>query len=314
MELRQIGKSDLKVSVLGLGCNNFGGRLDVEGSRAVIDRALDKGINFFDTADSYGTASGSEIAMGKILGVRRKTIVLATKFGWPLDSSGTKQGASRSYIMSAVEASLSRLQTDYIDLYQMHVSDPKTPIEETLRTLEDLVKQGKVRYIGCWNLKAAGVAAARAKAKEIGTPGFISSQDHYNLLTRDIEKELVPEIRRQGMSLIPYSPLAAGLLTGKFRKDAPMPEGARLTSSPKVAERYINDANWRVIESLTAFSSKRGHNLLELAIAWIAAREPICSVIAGAMSPAQVDDNVAAAAWKLSADEMAEIDRITKSA
>jgi aryl-alcohol dehydrogenase-like predicted oxidoreductase len=313
MELRQIGKSDLKVSVVGLGCNNFGGRLDLEGSRAVIDLALEKGVNFFDTADSYGTNGGSEITLGKVLGARRKNIILATKFGWPLDASGTKQGASRKYIMSAVEASLSRLNTDWIDLYQMHVADPSTPIEETLRALEDLVKQGKVRHIGCSNLKPEDISLAQSTAAKLGAPGFITCQDHYNLLARGIEDKLIPELRRLGMALIPYAPLASGLLTGKFRRNAEMPKGSRVANSPKVAERYLNDATWQMIESLIAFSEKRGHTLFELAIAWIASRDPVCSVIAGAMSTQQLDANLAAISWRLTAEDIAEVDKITKS-
>ena len=313
MEFRKIGTSDLKVSVIGLGCNNFGGRLDFDGSQGVINRALEKGLNFFDTADSYGNNSGSEITIGKVLGARRKDVILATKFGWPLDSSGSKQGASRNYIMSAVEASLSRLNTDWIDLYQMHVADPSTPIEETLRALEDLVKQGKVRYIGCSNLTPGDLSHAQATATKIGAPGFISYQDHYNLLARGIEDTLIPELRQLGVALIPYAPLASGLLTGKFRQNAPMPKDSRVAKSPKQAERYLNDASWRVIESLIAFSAKRGHSLLELAIAWIASRDPVCSVIAGAMSTEQLDANIAAIAWRLTAEDIAEVDKITKS-
>ena len=313
MELRQIGTSDLKVSVIGLGCNNFGGRLDLEGARPVIDRALESGVNFFDTADSYSNG-GSETIIGQVLGSRRKNIILATKFGWPLDNSGTKQGASRAYIMSAVEASLSRLKTDWIDLYQMHVHDPATPIEETLRALEDLVKQGKIRYVGCSNLTANDLSLAQSTATKAGVPGFITSQDHYNLLARGIEETLVPELRRLGMALIPYSPLASGLLTGKFRQNAPMPQDTRLAKSPKIADRYMSDANWRIIEALFAFSEKRGHSLFELAIAWMASRDPVCSVIAGAMTTQQLDANIAAIAWRLSAEDVAEIDKITKSA
>jgi aryl-alcohol dehydrogenase-like predicted oxidoreductase len=311
MEFRPVGSSDLRVSAVGLGCNNFGGRLDFDGSRRVIDRALERGINFFDTADSYGNLGGSELTLGSVLGARRKNIILATKFGWPMDDTGEKQGASRNYVFAAAEASLSRLKTDYIDLYQLHRPDPKTPIEETFGALEDLIRQGKVRYVGCSNVPASELAAAQSKARDLGIRGFVSSQDHYNLLARGIETALIPELQRLGMSLLPYAPLAAGLLTGKYRQNAPMPKDARITRSPKTADRYLGEAGWRVIENLISFSSQRGRSLLELAVAWVAARSPVCSVIAGAMTPEQVDANVAAIEWRLSGQDLAEIDKIT---
>jgi aryl-alcohol dehydrogenase-like predicted oxidoreductase len=310
MELRQIGTSTLKASVVGIGCNNFGPRLDKEGSRRVIDRAIERGINFFDTADTYGKGT-SETILGEVLGSRRKDIVLASKFGWQMDDSGQRQGASRRYIMTAVEDSLSRLKTDWIDLYQLHRPDPATPIEETLRALDELVRQGKVRFIGCSNFSADQVVAAETAAQSAGTSAFVSCQNHYNLLTRGLERDVAPALGRFGMSLIPFAPLAAGLLTGKFRRNAPMPEGTRIANTPRIADRYLNDANWRIIEALTALSAQRGHSLLDLAMAWVAARDPVCSVIAGAMSPGQVDANVAALSWRLSAGELAEIDKIT---
>ena len=311
MELRKVGDTDLLVSVVGLGCNNFGGRLDLEGSRLVIDRALERGVTFFDTADSYGNRGGSETILGQTLGRRRDAIVLATKFGWPLDKEGKRKGASRTYVISAVEDSLRRLRTDRIDLYQQHLPDPDTPIEETVRALESLVRQGKIRYVGCSNFNVEQFAEARAVATNLGAPGFVSCQNHYNLITRGIEKTLIPELQRQGASLLPYAPLAAGLLTGKYRRDKPMPAEARLTKSPGQADRYLNPTTWDVIESLIAFSSARGRSLLELAVAWLAARNPVCSVIAGAMSPQQVDANVAAVAWRLTTEELDEIDRLT---
>jgi aryl-alcohol dehydrogenase-like predicted oxidoreductase len=311
LEHRPIGTSDLRASVVGLGCNNFGGRLDEAASRPVIDKAIDLGVSFFDTSDSYGNRGGSETVLGNVLGPRRKQIVLATKFGWPMDDEGKKKGASRAYVFQALEASLSRLKTDWIDLYQLHVPDPATPIEETFEALEQLVRDGKIRYYGCSNFSAEGVAAAQAKAREMGVRGFVTSQDHYNLLSREIETDMIPELRRQDMSLLPFAPLANGLLTGKYRKDAPMPQNTRVANSPRQAERYLGGEGWRVIEDLVAFSARRGHTLLELAFAWVAAQDPVCSVIAGAMTPEQVAANVAAIGWRLSGEELAEIEKIT---
>lgn len=311
MKYRQIGQSNLQVSVVGLGCNNFGGRLSHEESHPVIERALERGINFFDTSDTYGKDRGSERVLGEVLGPHRKDVVIATKFGWPLDDSGQRQGASRRYVFTAVEASLKTLKTDWIDLYQLHRPDPDTPIEETLRALEDLIKQGKVRYAACSSFSAGELSLAQRQASEIGCLGFVSSQDHYNLLTRKVEETVVPELRRLGMSLLPYAPLAGGLLTGKYRHNAPMPKEGRITNSPKQAERYLSDANWRIIENLVSFSSQRGRSLLDLSFAWVASRDPVCSVIAGAMSPAQIDANVHAADWALSDEELLEIDKIT---
>lgn len=311
MQFRSIGSSDLRVSVAGLGCNNFGGRLDPAASRLVIDRALERGVNFFDTADSYGKQGGSERIIGDVLGARRKDVVIATKFGWPMDESGVNQGGSRAYVFRAVEASLRRLKTDWIDLYQFHRPDPATPIEETLGALEDLIRQGKIRQAGCSSFSADECAAAHRHAAESGSHGFVSTQDHYNLLTRDVEKTLMPELRRLGMSFLPYAPLASGFLTGKFRRDAPMPGDARITRNPKQANRYLGDESWRIIEDLADFSARRGKSLLDLAVAWVASRDPVCSVIAGAMTPDQVDVNVAALEWHLSDEEITEIDTIS---
>ncbi|MEI9984831.1 MAG: aldo/keto reductase [Aliidongia sp.] len=227
MILRNLGKSGLRVSLVGLGCNNFGMKLDVEGTRKVVHKALDVGITLFDTADIYGNAGGSETCLGQVLGDRRKDIVLATKFANPMGEGEMKKGASRRYIVSAVEASLKRLRTDWIDLYQQHVPDPLTPIDETLRALEDLVRSGKVRYIGCSNFKAWQVVEAQWTARSAGLSGFVSCQDEYSLLVRDIEKELLPAAEAYGLGLLPYFPLASGLLTGKYRRNQALPEGAR---------------------------------------------------------------------------------------
>jgi aryl-alcohol dehydrogenase-like predicted oxidoreductase len=316
MEHRNLGKSGLRVSVVGLGCNNFGARLDVEGTRAVVHKALDLGITLFDTADIYGgivgNYGGSETCLGEVLGARRKDIVLATKFGMAMNPAGTEKGADRRYIIGAVEASLKRLKTDWIDLYQLHQPDPLTPIEETLRALDDLIDQGKVRYIGCSNLPAWQVVDAEWTAHQLGSHRFISCQDEYSLVMRDIECELVPAMTAYGLGLLPFFPLASGLLTGKYRRDGAPPAGARLTLVKRLAERYMTESNWQIVERLRAFSAERGHNMLELAFSWLAQRSPVASVIAGATSPAQLEENARAAGWVLTPEDMAQIDRITK--
>jgi aryl-alcohol dehydrogenase-like predicted oxidoreductase len=310
MQLRNVGRSGLRVSIVGLGCNNFGGRIDGDATRRVIHRALDAGITLFDTADNYGNRGGSETLLGQILGDRRKQIVLATKFAYPMDD-GEKRGASRRYLMSAVEDSLRRLKTDWIDLYQMHVPDPLTPIEETLRALDDLVAQGKLRYIGSSNLPGWQVADAHWTSRAHGLGGFISAQNEYSLLARDAELELLPALSAYGLGLLPFYPLAGGLLTGKYRRDAPLPEHSRLTYTKASADRFLTERNWTVVEQLDAFCRQRQRTLVELAFGWLASRPAVSSIIAGATSPEQIDANVAAMSWRLDATELAEIDRIT---
>lgn len=314
MEHRNLGNSGLKVSLVGLGCNNLGSRTDFEGSKKVVHKALDTGITLFDTADVYSNRGGSETVLGQILGDRRKEIVLATKYGMPMDEPGRLRGGSRRYIMSAVEASLRRLKTDWIDLYQMHRYDPLTPIEETLRALDDLIRQGKVRYIGCSNFVAWQAVDAQWTSKHSGLNRFIACQDEYSLLVRDIERELIPAMKAHGLGLLPYFPLASGLLTGKYRRGAPQPEGARLSYMPELASRYLTEANWSRTEKLQAFCDTRGKKLVELAFSWLAAQPVVSSVIAGATRPEQVEQNVAAASWTLGEDDMAEIDRLTAGA
>ena len=311
MQERNLGSSGLRVSVVGLGCNNFGMKLDLEHTRAVVHKALDCGITLFDTADSYGNRGGSEEALGKVLGDRRKDIVLATKFGMPMDAAETQKGASRRYILSAVEASLERLKTDWIDLYQLHRPDPFTPIEETLRALDDLVRAGKVRYIGCSNLPAWQVVDALWTAKQALGTSFICCQDEYSVLVRDIERELIPAISAHRLGLLPYFPLASGLLTGKYQRNAAMPPNARLTLMSRFADRFLTPAHWQTMERLQDFCAARGHNLLELAFSWLAYRPQVASIIAGATEPAQVEQNAKAVAWNLTPDDMAEIDRLT---
>ena len=312
MKQRNLGRSGLQVSLIGLGCNNFAGRIDFEATRKVVHKALDLGITLFDNADTYGNPrGGAEEYLGKILGDRRKDIVLATKFGRPVDMSGKMQGASRRYILEACEASLRRLQTDYIDLYWQHIEDPSTPIEETLRAMDDLVRQGKVRYIACSTLTAWQVVEARWTSRTQNLEPYIACQERYSLLEREYETTMAKMVETYGLGLIPFSPLANGLLTGKYRRNGAMPAGARLTTSPHIADRYLTERNWEVVERLAAFCEKRGKTLLELAFSWLASRPAVSSIIAGATSPEQLEDNVHAADWALSAEEMDEIDRLT---
>lgn len=311
MRLHNLGGSGLRVSVVGLGCNNFGLRSDAESSRKIIHKALDLGVTLFDTADVYAGRGASETVLGEALGNRRKDVVLATKFGMAMSDDGTKQGASRRYIMRAVEDSLRRLKTDYIDLYQQHRFDPLTPIEETLRALDDLVRAGKVRYIGNSNFPAWRLAEAEFTARAGSLSRFVSCQDEYNILTRGIEKELLPAASAYGLGLLPYYPLAGGLLTGKYQRGAPAPADSRFGKVPSLKEQYATPRNEDIVERLGNFAKARGHTLVELAFSWLAGRPQVASVIAGASSPEQVAQNVKAAEWQLSAEDYAEIDKIT---
>ena len=311
MEFRNLGRSGLRVSVLGLGCNNFGVRLDLDGTRKVVHKALDLGITLFDTADIYGERGGSETQLGQILGDRRKDIVLATKFGMPMDEAGVLKGGARRYIMQAVEASLKRLRTDWIDLYQIHCFDPFTPIEETLRALDDLVRSGKVRYIGCSNFAAWQVVEAAWTARHHNLNAFVSVQDELSLVVRRNEEALMPAVEAYGLGFLPYFPLACGLLSGKYRKDQPIPEG-RL-NVPRYADRYLNERNWMMVEEFTRFAEQNGKDLLTLAFSWLLARKPVASVIAGATSPEQLEANAKAAGWALTAEHLSAVDRITNA-
>ncbi|MBV8699150.1 MAG: aldo/keto reductase [Bradyrhizobium sp.] len=312
MEIRNLGSSGLRVSAVGLGCNNFGQRIDLEASRKVIHKAIDLGITLFDTADIYAGQGGSETVLGIVLGDRRKDIVLATKYSKPMAADGTKQGASRRYIMNAVEASLTRLKTDYIDLYQQHDYDPLTPLDETLRALDDLIRQGKVRYIGNSNFPAWRIAEAEFTARAMNVSRFISCQDEYSLVVRGIEKDLLPAAQEYGLGLLPFFPLASGLLTGKYRRGEAAPEDTRFGKVPRLRDQYVTPRNEEIVEKLKMFAEARGHTMLELAFSWLAARPQVSSVIAGATRVEQVEQNVKAIAWKLSAEDMAEIDQITK--
>ena len=315
MKLRQIGTTQLNVSTVGLGCNNFGLRIDGgEPSRAVIHKALHLGITFFDTADVYGNRGGSETALGRYLGARRKDIVIASKFGNAMDDGGTHstmQGASRRYMMSAVEASLKRLKTDWIDIYQLHRFDPATPLDETLQAFDDLIQQGKIRYAGISSPAAWQLVDMQWTARHNGWAPLTTCEVEYSLLARDPERELIPAMRKHGTSLLPYYPLASGFLTGKYRRDAAQPDGARLSQGKRYRDMYMTDANWARLEGLEAFCQQRGRTLLELAFSWLAVQPVIACVIAGATRPEQLEVNVKAADWALTPDELKEIDRIT---
>lgn len=310
MKQRALGHSGLQVSEVGLGCNNFGGRVDLKASREVVHAALDAGINFFDTADSYGDKGGSENFLGRILDDKRKNVIVATKVGSPMDDATDRKDASRRHIMLAVEDSLRRLKTDWIDLYYIHWPDPLTPIDETLRALDDLIRQGKIRYAGSSNLAAWQVVEAEWVARELGINRFICAQNEFSLVERAAERELLPALAAYGLGLVPYFPLASGLLTGKYRRGEAAPEGTRFAQWENLGNRYMTEANWTVVENLTAWCDERGRSLLELAFAWLLAHPQVSSVIAGATKPAQIEQNAKAADWRLTNDELAEINRL----
>jgi aryl-alcohol dehydrogenase-like predicted oxidoreductase len=297
---RKLGSSDLEVTVVGLGCNNFGGRIDEDASRAVIDAALDAGVTFFDTADVYGNGGGSEEIIGRALEGRRERVVLATKFGYGPDDGETARG-ERPYIRKAVEASLRRLRTDWIDLYQYHEPDGVTPLEETLGALHELVDEGTVRAIGSSNFTAAMVAEAHAVAAEHGFHPFVSEQSEYSWLRREAEDELLPACDQLGVAFIPYFPLASGLLTGKYRRGESPPEGTRLHG------RTIDDTDLDAVERLRGYADRHGVPLLSVAIGGLLAQPAVASVIAGATRPEQVRANAAAGEWMPSVEELAEL-------
>ncbi len=310
MEYRRLGTSGLKVSQVGLGGNNFGGRANEETSVNVINNALDMGINFIDTADSY-TDGHSEELVGKAVKGKRAQVIIATKFGNPRSVGPNEQAGSRYHIISSVEASLKRLATDYIDLYYLHYVDVNTPIEETLRALDDLIKAGKVRYIACSNFAAWQLADAAWTSKVSGLSPFIVVQMRYNLLDRTIERELVPCCLAHGVGVIPWGPLASGFLTGKYQRGKQVPAGTRFaTPQMSIYSDVMNDANFDKLEKWEAFSKERGHTVGELAIAWLLAHPWIGSVIAGAMNKEELAENVKAANWKLTADDTARLEKI----
>lgn len=313
MEYRNLGRSGLQVSVVGLGTNNFGGRMDAGAAANVVDACLDHGINLFDTADVYGGQGKSEEYLGKALqdSSKRDRAIVATKFASPMGEGPHTSGGSRKYIMSAVDASLKRLNMDYIDLYQIHRPDAKTPMLETMRALDDLVRAGKVRYIGNSNFAGWQIADANHIAEREHLTAFISAQNEYSLMQRSIEREVVPASEAFGLGLLPFFPLASGLLTGKYRRGEAAPAGARLAAGP-MAQRALTDSNFDVVERLEEYAQTHGHALLELAFSWLASKSYVGSVIAGATKPEQVAANAAAASWKMTAEEMAEVDQLSR--
>jgi aryl-alcohol dehydrogenase-like predicted oxidoreductase len=311
MRYRSLGESGLLVSVVGLGCNNFGRRVDVDGTRAVVDTAIEAGVTLFDTADMYGEAGASERLLGEVIGSRRDQIVLATKFGHQSADMGYGPAAGakggRGYIRRAVTESLRRLRTDYIDLYQLHTPDPATPIEETIAALDELVTEGKVRYIGHSNLSGWQIADAAHIARAAGKTPFISAQNHWSLLEREAEREVVPSALKFGLGVLPYFPLANGLLTGKIRRGQPVPSNSRLAGR----DGYITEAKLDKVEALIAWAQEHGVTILDVAIGALAAQPGCSSVIAGATTGDQVKANAAAGEWLPSAQELAEINAIT---
>jgi aryl-alcohol dehydrogenase-like predicted oxidoreductase len=302
---RNIGS--LEVSVVGLGCNNFGGRIDADRTAAVVATALEEGITYFDTADIYGGTRSEEL-LGSALGRRRDQVVVATKFGMPIDAERT--GAKPDYVRRALEDSLRRLGTDHVDLYQLHQPDPETPIADTLEALDELVRAGKIREIGCSNFSAAQIREAEGAVRD-GAARFVSVQNEYNLLKREADLDVLPECESSGLAFIPYYPLASGVLTGKYRRGEPPPPGTRLAGMAGTrTDSLLSNGTFQVVENLEAFATRCGHSLLELAFAWLITRPALASVIAGATTPEQVRANARASNWVLTGPELEEIDKI----
>lgn len=310
MQYRNVGRSGLRVSAIGVGCYPFGGFLDEERSRAVVHAALEIGVNYFDTANSYFIGRSEEFLGNALAGGRRHDAVIATKFANRMGDGPNDVGASRLAIIRACEASLRRLRTDHIDLYQLHWPDRRTPIDETLRALDDLTRAGKVRYIGASNLHEWELAEAHYVARELGVAGFVSGQDFYNLLYRDIEKRMEPCCVRLGIGMTSYFPLAGGMLTDTYRRGAPVPEGTRAATSPSTAS-WHTPRNWDVQEKLAAFAQERGWTLAQMSLAWLLSRPAMFTVIAGADDGAQLRDNARALDIRFTPEDLTGIDRIT---
>ena len=313
MEYRNLGRSGLKVSALGLGGNTFGWYIDESASAAVIHRAMESGINFIDTADMYDKGRSEEF-LGRALKGKRTQVLVASKFSFAMGDTPNERGGSRWYLIRAVEASLRRLNTDYLDLYQYHFPDPTTPIEETLRALDDLVKSGKVRYIGCTNFAAWQISEAQWTSRVNHLHSFVTMQTKYNLLERQVEQEIVPCCQAHGLGIIPWGPLAGGFLTGKYQREGPPPPSPKEGMPPKahntLYKRLLTDANWEKLAKLEAFAEESGHKVGELAIAWLLSHPWVSTVIVGATKPEQIQENLKGAAWKMTPEEVARVEQI----
>ena len=311
MEYRRLGRAGVKVSAIGIGCNQFGGKVDAAGTKAIVYRALDEGINFFDTANVYGNPNGtSEEYVGAALEGQRERVVIATKGRFKMGEGPNDVGASRYHILTAVEASLRRLRTDHIDLYQIHAWDEATSVEEMMRALDDLVRAGKVRYIGTSQFSAWQLAHCNTFAEMMGWEQFVTIQSHYHMLERGAERELLPYCKWSGVGFLPYFPLAGGFLTGKYKRGEAPPAGSRGEKSPYV-QKYLTDDNFDKLDKLRTFADSRGHSLHDLAVAWLLTREHVPSVISGATNPDQVTANAATVGWTLTAEELNEIRELT---
>jgi aryl-alcohol dehydrogenase-like predicted oxidoreductase len=311
MEYRNLGRSGLLVSAVGLGCNNIGRQVDQAETEAIVNKCVELGVTLFDTADVYGAERGrSEEYLRRALKPHRRNVVLATKGSGRMGEGPHWSGTSRRYLMDALDASLRRLDTDYIDLYQIHFPDLSTPTEETLRALDDMVRSGKVRYTGCCNYSGQQLNEAAAVSAAQHITGFISAQNQYSLLERGIEADVVPACKSHGLGVLPFYPLAAGLLTGKYREGEPPPDGTRLTSGISFYQGMLENANFALIRHLEDFATERGHTLLELAIGWLVSRPQVASVITGATRVEQIEENIKSSEWRLTPDEMRQVDEI----
>jgi aryl-alcohol dehydrogenase-like predicted oxidoreductase len=310
MQDRHVGKSGLRVSAVGLGCNNFGWRIEVDEARRVVHRAIDLGVTLFDTADVYGSSWGrAEEVLGEVIHGQRDKIVLVSKFG--RSQAGGAVDNSRSYALKAIEASLKRLRTDWIDVYMVHFPDAATPTDETLRALDDIVSSGKARYIACSNFAAWRVVEAKWVSRELRAHSFICAQNEYSLLARRVEQDLIPALNACDMGLMPYLPLAGGMLTGKYLNEGA--QGRLADNFLNLGSRFLSERNKEIVRGLDGFARERGHTILELAVSWLVAQPLVCGVIAGATMPEQVDENIRAADWSLTSEEFGQVDRLTKT-
>ena len=311
MEQRKLGFSGLMISSVGLGANNFGRRLDYEGTEKVIKTSIDSGVNFINTANIYSIGE-SESFIGKALKGHREEVVLATKGGGKMGPGPNEGGNSRKHLTDQINASLKRLDTDYIDLYQIHFPDESTHIQETLQTLDDAIRQGKILYVGCSNFQGWQISQAMEISNYMGLEKFVSIQPEYNLTNREIENEIIPAAKEYNLGIIPYYPLASGILTGKYHPGSALPEGTRIATMPDgpYKDKFLNDRNFKLLGLLEPFAQSLGHTISELAVAWLLAREQVASVITGATKPEQIESNAKAAEWTLSTDELSEIDSL----